>query len=174
MRVRVVLAEDAVAGIANTSNVPTQVFDDEGYVVKALSESAQKFHDEAGVVTAWCQDLDAAASRKCELRECEATPVRIALPILSLENIAPETRGFRQVPDRDRYVIQPCRNRQFSLQPNQWRMIGSRGTCVITSGAPCVMIEVSPSDMIKPAFWSLRIMWVKNTMFGSSTSGLSR
>ena len=54
------------------------------------------------------------------------------------------------------------------------RMIGSLGTWVITSGASSVMIDVSPSDIVRPVSRSLRIMWVKKTMFGCSTSGLSR
>ena len=61
-----------------------------------------------------------------------------------------------------------------NLREDHPRMIGSLGTWVITSGAPSVTIEVSPSDIVSPVSRSLRIMWVKKTMLGCRVRGLSR
>jgi hypothetical protein len=50
-------------------------------------------------------------------------------------------------------------------------MIGVRGTLVIISGAPSVIIDCSATAIDSPVSLAFSIMWVKNDMFFSSTTG---
>ena len=69
-------------------------------------------------------------------------------------------------------VLGVLRERRSAEANQHFLITGSRGAWVMISGASSVMIACSPTAMERPVVRSLRIMWVKNVMFSSSTVGL--